>query len=99
MLPLFPCSKGRDLNPRLVSSLIGFLVKMRAPVFAQAKVVENEILFHELYGPCGVNALRTYFGTFSGIVAVENAVACGNKVTTCIAGIIPGIDIVSVCLG
>jgi hypothetical protein len=57
-------------------------------MFGETKVVENEILFHELYGPCGVNTLGTYFGTFSGIVAVENAMACGNEVTTGIAGII-----------
>ena len=72
---------------------------MCAPMFAETKVVENEILFHELYSPCGINTLRTYFGTFSGIVAVENTMTCGNKVSAGIAGIIPGIDIVSVCLG
>jgi hypothetical protein len=62
---------------------------MCAPVLRQTEVTENQILFHELYGPRRVNTLGAYIGTFSGIVAAEYAVAARNEISARVTGIIP----------
>ena len=65
----------------------------------QTEVAENQILFHELYSPCRVNALGAHIGAFSSIVTAENPVACSNEIPAGIARIVTGIGIVAVCLG
>jgi len=68
-------------------------------MFCQTELVEDEILLDELYSPCRVHALGTYLGTFTGIVAVENAMSGSNKVASSIDTVIARIYTVTVDLG